>query len=70
MTQQLVMAICGLVLAEVASLPSAPGAERIVASERRGDVRYERGMVIRAVGGSFRNIVATRTVPMEWPNQQ
>ena len=70
MTRQLRAAIWGLVSAVVASLASAPAAERIVASERAGEIRYERGMVIKADGGGFRNIVGTRTVPMEWPDQQ
>lgn len=70
MRRQLLAAIWGLVFAVAATAPNAPTADRMVASERPGKIRYERGMVIKADGGGFRNIVGTRTVPMEWPDQQ
>lgn len=68
--RQLPVAVVGLVSAVVACLPAAQAADGIVASERPAEIRYQRGMLIKAEGGNFRNIVATRTVPMTWPDQQ
>ncbi len=61
--------------------PRAPGAsqsavrqpqpvEPPVAADDQGKVRCQRGMVIRAVGGSFRAIVGTMAVPDILPGEQ
>jgi hypothetical protein len=31
---------------------------------------YVVGMILKAEGGGFRNVIGTLTVPMDWPNQQ
>jgi transglutaminase-like putative cysteine protease len=51
-------------------LRDVPAAEPVAAGARPAVVRYQRGMVIKAEGGNFRNIVGSRTVPMDWPDQQ
>lgn len=70
MRRQLPVAIWFSLSVLAATLSSAPAAERTLVAERPGVIRYERGLVIRAEGGAFRNIVGTRTVPMDWPDQQ
>jgi hypothetical protein len=48
----------------------ASGADASAGAEGVRTVRCQRGMVIRAEGGAFRNIVGTMPVPGNWPGQQ
>ena len=57
-------------VAALGTLSAAPAAQRVAQPDQPAAIRYERGMVIKAEGGAFRNIVGTRTVPMNWPDQQ
>lgn len=51
-------------------LLGAHAAEQSDKPDQPAAIRYERGMVIKAEGGGFKAIVGTRTVPMDWPDQQ
>jgi len=44
--------------------------ETLTAPDREGMVECERGMVIKAVGGSFRNVVGTTAIPGDVPGEQ
>lgn len=70
MMRQTVSLIAAMFLSVTAMLPCALAAERSAMPEAPVPIRYQRGMVIKAEGGAFRNIVGTRTVPMDWPDQQ
>ena len=70
--------VCGLGLSGLAQEDAIarPGAaangspSRTPGHEGLGTQQADFGMVLKAQGGSFRNIAATVTVPADWPNQQ
>jgi transglutaminase-like putative cysteine protease len=70
MVRQRITTIAGIALSTACLFSDTPGAAPSAKPEPPAPIRYQRGMVIKAEGGVFRNIVGTRTVPGDWPGQQ